>query len=86
MVLHLDCQSLVARVAGRPLGDRPGLEYPVVLQAQVVVQAGRRVLLDDETRVVGTLDRGLAARLRRLLEVAFGLIGDKLIARTETGA
>src|SRR5262245_50618531 len=79
MVLDLDRQSFVARIAGGPLGYRPGLEYPVVLEAQVVVQAGRCVLLDDETRVFGALDRGLAAQLGRPFEIAFGLIGGKLL-------
>ena len=79
MVLDLNRQSLVAGIAGRTLGYRPGFEYPIVLEAQVVVQPGRCVLLDDKTRVLGALNRTLAAWLRCLLEIAFGLIGSKLV-------
>jgi hypothetical protein len=48
VVLHHDGQPLVRRVQGRPLGHGPGLEDAVHLQAEVVVEAARGVLLDDE--------------------------------------
>ena len=47
----LDRQELVARIGRGALGDGPGLEHPVHLQAQVVVQPGGVVLLDHETAV-----------------------------------
>src|SRR5687767_5779111 len=46
-----------------------------MLEAQVVVQAARGVLLDHETRVFCAGGRSLAARLRRFLEVTLGAIG-----------
>ena len=79
MVLDFDRQALVSGIAGRPLGYRPGFEHPVVLEAEVVVQAACCVLLDDEPWVVGPFDRSLAAGLGCLPEIAFGLIGSKLL-------
>jgi hypothetical protein len=50
-----------------------------VLEAKIVVQAGRGVLLDDEARILGGADPAAAARLRGLLEIALGLVGRKLL-------
>ena len=48
VVLDVDGQALLFRAHRRPLRHRPALEHPVHLEAQVVVEAPRRVLLDDE--------------------------------------
>ena len=53
VVLDLDRQPLVGGVERRALGHRPGLEHAVVLEAEIVVQAGGGMLLDDEARVFG---------------------------------
>src|SRR5262249_48428354 len=45
MVFHLDREPLVAGYEARPLGDGPTLEHAVQLEAEVVMQAPRRVLL-----------------------------------------
>ncbi len=47
MVLDLDCQPLDRDVARRRLGDRPRLQDPVDLDAEVIVQPRRRVPLDQ---------------------------------------
>ena len=53
VVLHLDREALVLRVERDALGHRPGLEDAVELKAQVIVQARRGMLLDDEAGVLG---------------------------------
>jgi hypothetical protein len=50
MVLDLHGEAFLARIQGRPLGDRPRLQNPVDLESEVVVQAGSIVLLNDEAR------------------------------------
>src|SRR3546814_2174559 len=47
MVLDVHREALLAGDEARPLGHRPALQYAVHLQAQVVVQAPGRVLLDQ---------------------------------------
>ena len=79
MILDLDGQALVARVAGRPLGDGPGLEDTLVLEAKVVVQLARRMLLDHKAWIFCRCDGCLALRLRRLHKIALGVIGGKLL-------
>ena len=59
----------------RALGHRPGLEHAVELEAEVVVQPRRVMLLDDEAQLRAGRDRGLARRLGGLVEVALGAIG-----------
>src|SRR5690606_3172896 len=74
MVLDVDGEALLARHQAGALGDRPALQHAVHLQAQVVVQPPRRVLLDQ----VAVAARRLllpAARLRRLLEIALLAVG-----------
>ena len=50
------------------------LEYSVELEPQIVVQVRRRVLLDDETKVLCGFDFGVAARLPGLREVSLGAV------------
>jgi hypothetical protein len=60
VVLDHDGQALVLRIERGALWDGPGLEDAVDLQAKVVVQPRRSVLLDDErqrTAVVGAVAR-----------------------------
>ena len=63
MVLGLHGQAVHVRLERRPLGHRPGDQHPLVLEAEVVVQARGVVLLDHEHRLgaVERLLRGLAA-------------------------
>jgi hypothetical protein len=79
MVLHLDRQSLVARIKRGSLGHSPGLEDTVVLEPEVIVQAGGGMLLDDKAWVFRRPNLGLAARLRGLLEIALGLVGSEFL-------
>ena len=73
MVLGQHGQPFLAGDQARPLRHRPALQHAVELEPEVVMQAPRRVLLDD-IGVAGR--RSLAARrLRRLGEVALGVIG-----------
>src|SRR6185503_7970915 len=76
VVFHLDRKALVAILQRWPLRHGPGLEHAVALQAEVVMQTSRRVLLDHEQQrpapVGRKLRRGLGcARERSLFSVAF---------------
>ena len=53
VVLHLCCQPLLPGVKGGTLRDSPGPEHAIQLQAKVVVEPSRGVLLDDEAEVRG---------------------------------
>ena len=61
VVLGVDREAVVLRVLGDPVGDRPRDRDAVVLEAQVPVQAGRVVLLDDEAPAVAVRRRAPAA-------------------------
>ncbi|MGY4356834.1 hypothetical protein ACVW0J_003327 [Bradyrhizobium sp. i1.7.7] len=75
MVLDLDRQPLVMRIERGSLGDRPRLEHAVELEPQIIVQSRRIVLLDHEAPLRRWRHRGLARRLRCLLEIAFLSVG-----------
>ena len=53
VVLGVHGEVVAARVAGQAARHRPGGQHPVVLQAQVPVQAAGVVLLDDEAGGAG---------------------------------
>ena len=74
MILDLHRKPLVVGVERGTFGHSPGLEDPIELQPQVVVQVRRRMLLDDETKTLCLLDFGVAARLCRLRKVSFGTV------------
>ena len=48
MVLDLDRHALVVHVERGTLGNRPGFQHPLELEAKVVMQPPRRVFLHDE--------------------------------------
>ena len=48
VVLGVDGEAVVGRVGWDPVGDRPRRRHPVVLEAQVPMQARGVMLLDDE--------------------------------------
>ena len=48
MIFDLDREPFVMRIERRPFRHRPGLENTIQLKPQIVVQARRVVLLDDE--------------------------------------
>ena len=48
MILDLDRQALVARIEARTLRHRPALQHAIEFEAEVVVQAARRMALHDE--------------------------------------
>jgi len=68
VVLDVHREALVVRVEGRALRHGPAQQHAVKLQAEVVVQARRRVLLDAVGEPAARAD--LARRLRRAREVA----------------
>ena len=68
MIFHVDREALLARNKTRTAGDRPALHHAVELEPQVVMQATRRVFLDDELIAFGM--RGAPARLRGDVELA----------------
>ena len=71
-----DRQAVVRRVGRDAVGDRPRGEHAVVLEAQVPVQAGGVVLLDDEP--VAPADVAPARRLGGGVEVALGAVGGRV--------
>ena len=75
MILDLDRQPLHRRVARRGLGHGPGLQHPLVLDAEVVVKAGGGVALDQIGQPTLAPRLGLARRLGRAAEVPLGPVG-----------
>jgi hypothetical protein len=47
MVFDMDSKPFVGRIEAGAFGDRPALERAVKLQAEVIMQTGRVVLLDQ---------------------------------------
>ena len=76
VILDLDGQALDGVVARGSLGDGPGFQHTIDLDAEVVVQSRRRVSLDQiaQRRALLRLRLG-ALRLRSVGEPALGLIG-----------
>ncbi len=64
VVLGVHGQAPLPGDKARAAGDCPALHHAVKLEAEVVMQAPRRVLLDDEAVALASRGR-LAARLRR---------------------
>lgn len=48
MILGGNCQVLALRIGGGALGHGPGLQNAINVEADIVVQGGGGVLLDDE--------------------------------------
>ena len=65
MRLGLHGEPLDGGIERRPLGDRPGEHHPAVLQAEVVVERGRAVLLDDELERLPRFSRPRSSRAAR---------------------
>ena len=74
MILHRDRHALVVGIERRALGHRPGLQHPVELEPEVVVQAPRGMLLHDEQQRSAAAGRRLRRRLGRAREGALGRI------------
>ena len=68
MILGADGQSVLLRVLGDALRERPGRQGAVALEPQVPVQATRVVLVDDEAVALRALRLPAGAWLRGLLE------------------
>jgi hypothetical protein len=74
MVLDLHREPLVVGVERRTFRHSPRLEDPIKLKPQVVVQVRRRVLLDDETKILCGFYFGITARLLGFREVSLGTV------------
>ena len=77
MILHFHGQALVGRIQRGPAGDGPGFEDAVPLQAKVVVQLSRGMLLHHKAQSRGGGYALLARRLLGFREVAFGAVNGK---------
>src|SRR5258707_14478468 len=53
MILHHDGQAFVPGIQRRTFGDRPALERAIELQSKIVMEPGRRMLLNDKTKSAG---------------------------------
>ncbi len=74
MIFDFHRQALVLWIEGRTSSHRPGLEHPVELQAKVIVQLARRVLLYDEPQARRGRHLSLTRGLFGLGKVALGAI------------
>ena len=76
MVLDMDGQPLLPRIEARSLRHRPALQDAVELEAKIIVQPPRRMLLDDkgEPGAGFLMRRRGARRLRRLAEIPFASV------------
>ena len=72
MIFDVDRKALLARNQARPAGDGPAFHHAAELQPQVIVQAARRVFLDDELISFGSMHA--APRLQSHVELAFPTI------------
>src|SRR5688500_14784179 len=75
VILHMHREPLLAGNEARAAGHRPALHHAVKFKPQIVMQPGRGMLLNDES--IAPAFSGLAARLRRDPEAAFGPVGLK---------
>ena len=71
MVFNRNREPLHLGVERRSLGHGPGLEHTIELETKVIVQASRRVLLNDKEQRTASLRYRLRRRLRRSFERAF---------------
>ena len=86
MRLGLHGEPLDGGIERRPLGDRPGEHHPAVLQAEVVVERRRAVLLDDELERLPRFSRPrISARLGRDVEVALPVVLGEPAVRAHVG-
>src|SRR5258708_4195739 len=76
MILGRHGQALYRGICLRLLRYRPALQHAVHLEAEIVMQRGRGVLLHDEAKLVPR-SRDRTARLRRAIEMALGVIALK---------
>ncbi len=75
VVLDMDRQSLFSRIEARPLGHRPALQDAVELEAEIIMEPARRMLLDDKAEPGDGFLRGRdTRRLRRFAEVPFASV------------
>jgi hypothetical protein len=72
VILDVDGDLLLGRVEARPLGNGPGQQHAVELEAEVVVQARGSVLLHDEAQRLAALGGLLTSWLGRDREIALG--------------
>jgi hypothetical protein len=68
MILDMDREPLLAGNEARTARHRPALHHAVELEPQIIMQAARGVLLNDEA--IALASRRVAARLRRHVELA----------------
>jgi hypothetical protein len=78
MIFHLHRQAFVSRIDRRPLGDGPRFEDAVQLQAKVIVQVARGMLLNDEPQMFSRQHLPRSARFLGFGEIALGSIGLEL--------
>src|SRR5512145_225451 len=74
VVLGLYREALGRGIQARALRYRPALQRAIPLQAEVVVQSGRRVALDEEPQAFRGGLRNGRARLRRAREIALRVV------------
>src|SRR5450631_3461142 len=70
VIFDVHRQTLVGRVEAGALGHRPAQQYPVELEAKIVVEMAGGVLLNDERQRLLRALLGAAARLRGDPEIA----------------
>jgi hypothetical protein len=73
VVFDMDGEPLLPRVEARSLRHRPALQNAVELEAEIIMQSARGMLLDDKGEPLAGFFAGLdsARRLRRFPEIPF---------------
>ena len=79
VVLDMHRQALVLRVVARPARHCPADEDAVQLEAEIVMEPRRRVLLDEIAIAAGLAGALRPARLGGLGEIALGAVGGKRV-------
>ncbi len=72
MIFDLHGEALVGGIERRTFRNSPRLQHAVHFQAEIVMQAGCAVLLDDEATLSGLAQ--FRRRLRCLLEISFSFV------------
>jgi hypothetical protein len=94
MIFHQNRQALVRHVVGGALGNRPGTEHPIHLEAKIEVEIPGGMLVDHEQspalivasrkaragRLWGTIERTLSAVRRQ--GIGFGFGHDRKLAQS----
>ncbi len=85
VVFGLHGKAFVRRIEGRTFGNGPGKHDAVMLQAKIVMQSARAVLLDDEFQSFLMRAPRFAGRLGRHVEAALAVVLGEFAEEAQLG-